>query len=303
MTVRHAARLRCPVCGNPDWHQRFDDAGTHGEECTHCGLWVAADVPLDGVERAIRGRLADGTARALGADPWSMTAEAWRNAAWRFGYVVEQGHASPAQARRHTITFGIITQPSECDAAAALVATLPEFGRRIVLIDAPDAAPWAARFPGVEVHAHPLDGNFAAQRNRVQALAGDGWVLQLDSDERPDPLLRESLGWLVSAAEADGLRSLGLARRNLVDGVASALFPDIQYRLNWADVRFSGAVHERPVVPFAQTSLALTGAIEHRLDSARVRARTLTYAAMSADGARAEDEARLLRPFDPIADR
>jgi len=298
MTSRHVARLRCPVCANPDWHARIG-----GEECTHCGLQVDAGVPLDAVRAALLHRLGKGLACGAPHDRWALTAEGWRNAAWRFGYVLDHDRAIPAVPRDHAITLGIITRPEECADAAALVAALPEFARRIVLIDASDAAPWAAAFPGVELHAHPLAGDFAAQRNRVQALAGEGWVLQLDSDERPDAVLRDSLGWLVAAADGDGLESLGLARRNLVDGAESALFPDIQYRLNRSAVRFAGPVHERPVVPFAQTSLALSGVIEHRLDAVRVRARTRTYAAMSADGARPEDEARLLRPFDAIADR
>ncbi|WP_010160613.1 hypothetical protein [Sphingomonas sp. PAMC 26617] len=298
MTIRHAARLRCPVCGNPDWHSRIG-----GEECTHCGLQVDAGVPLAAVADAIRHRLADGVARPVPGDRWALSPGGWRNAAWRFGHVLAEESARPAEPRAHAITLAIMTQPGECAAAASLIAAMPGFVRRIVLVDASDAAPWRGLFATAEVHAHPLDGDFARQRNRLQALAGTGWVLQLDSDERPDAVLLDNLGWLVEAADRDDLRSLGLARRNLVDGKPSALFPDIQYRLNRAEVRFAGLVHERPVVPFAQTSLALCGAIEHRLAFERVRARTRTYAAMSPDGARPEDEARLLRPYDAIADR
>ncbi|WP_242187740.1 hypothetical protein [Sphingomonas sp. CARO-RG-8B-R24-01] len=298
MTRRHAARLRCPVCGNPDWHARIG-----GEECTHCGLQVDADIALAAVRAGILRRLASGAAEGGPADRWALTAEGWRNAAWRFAHVIDEGVAVPARPVDHAITLAIMTRPSECAEAAALVAGLPGFARRTVLIDATDATPWAGSFPQADVHAHPLDGDFAAQRNRLQALAGTGWVLQLDSDERPDCRLQNSLGWLVAAADRDGLLSLGLARSNLVDGVPSALFPDIQYRLNRAEVRFVGRVHERPAVPFAQSSLALSGAIDHRLHAARVRERTLRYGAMAADGARPEDEARLLRPFDAIADR
>lgn len=298
MTIRHAARLRCPVCGNPDWHPRIG-----GEECTHCGLQVDAGVPLGAVADAIRRRLADGMASPVPGDRWALSCGGWRNAAWRFGHVLIGESARPAEPTDHAITLAIMTRPSACEAAAALIDSLPDFTRRIVLIDAIDGAPWRDMFAATEVHAHPLNGDFASQRNRLQATAGTGWVLQLDSDERPDNVLLESLGWLVEAADRDGLLSLGLARRNLVDGEPSALFPDIQYRLNRAEVVFGGRVHERPMVAFAQTSLALSGAIEHRLDSARVRARTRTYAAMSADGARPEDEVRLLRPYDAIADR
>ena len=298
MTTRHAARLRCPVCGNPDWHPR-----AYGEECTHCGLQVDHDVALAAVRAEILRCLAEGKVRSTASDRWALNAAGWRNAAWRFGYVVVGERATRAVSETHAITLAIMTRPSECEDAAALLRSLPGFARRIVLIDAADATPWAGEFGDAELYAHPLDGDFGAQRNRLQVHAGAGWVLQLDSDERPDNVLLQSLGWMVAVADRDGLLSLGLARRNLVDGAPSALFPDIQYRLNRAEVRFAGQVHERPVVPFERTSLALAGAIEHRLDSARVKARTRTYAAMSADGARPEDETRLLRPFDAIADR
>ena len=112
-----------------------------------------------------------------------------------------------------------------------------------------------------------------------------------------------SLGWLVAAADRDGLCSLGLPRRNLVDGVQSASYPDIQYRLNRNEIRFAGRVHERPVVRFAESSLALAGALDHRLDGARVRERTRLYEAMSTGAGRPEDEALLLVPFDAVAVR
>ena len=70
-----------------------------------------------------------------------------------------------------------------------------------------------------------------------------------------------------------------------------------------SDIRFAGRVHERPVVPFVESSLALAGALEHRLDGERVRERTRIYEAMSAGAGRPEDEALLLAPFDPIAVR
>ena len=177
------------------------------------------------------------------------------------------------------------------------------FARILILLDGAAADPDV--FGAATVAEHPLDADYAAQRNRLQVMAGAGWVLQIDTDEMPSAELCAALGWLTAAADGDGLRSLGLPRRNLVDGVLSALYPDIQYRLNRADIRFAGVVHERPVVPFAATSLALVGAIEHLLSAARVRARTSQYGGMAADGGRPQDEAALLRPYDgrPIAAR
>ncbi len=196
----------------------------------------------------------------------------------------------------HAVTLGMIARAGEADRVVALLDDLrPHFPDAILLVDG-DATPLAQRLPWARVAAHPLDGDFAAQRNRVQAMA-TGWVLQLDSDERPDAALLAALGWLVRAAERDGLRALGLPRRNLVDGVRSALWPDIQYRLTRADIRYAGTVHERPVVPFEQTSLALAGAIDHHLSRARVLERSCVYEAMSAGAGRPGDEAALLRPF------
>ena len=74
----------------------------------------------------------------------------------------------------------------------------------------------------------------------------------------------------------------------------------------WAVADYQAAcvsVHERPVVPFVESSLALTGALEHRLDGARVRERTRIYEAMSTGAGRPEDEALLLAPFDSAAVR
>ncbi len=264
-------------------------------ECTHCGLAVG-DLTFDGrvLREAIRAHL-------LGAAEtgFALAPHARRNAAWALALVQDAEGWHPARPRSPDVTLGIIARASEADAVAAMLARLrPWFAYAIVILDGTirDAADLALRARGAQVMAHPLNGDFAAQRNRVQALA-DGWVLQLDTDELPDGTLLKALGWVTAAADRDGLRALGLARRNLVDGVQSALWPDIQYRLVRSDVRFAGRVHERPDIPFDQTSLALTGAIEHRLERARVIERSKTYEAMSAGAGRPSDEAALLRPF------
>lgn len=281
---------RCPICGNDRWHDRAMP------ECTHCGLALAdlCFVPA-GVCGAIRALLAQGTP----ADGIALAPHARRNAAWALGLVANGEGWRPATPEPHKVTLGMIARASETARVAALLADLgPGFADRIVLLDGSrnDAAALAAAAPGTRVHAHPLNGDFAAQRNRVQALA-DGWVLQLDSDETPDAALLAALGWLTAAADRDGLWALGLPRRNRVDGVQSALWPDIQYRLTRAQVRFAGTVHERPVVPFERTSLALAGAIDHHLAHARVIERSRVYEAMSAGAGRPGDEAALLRPF------
>lgn len=309
---------RCPVCGNAGW---LDHAG--GDECTHCRLIVGRDADLRRVAVEIERRLAAGLVdfERDPASDWMLDPAGLRNVAWRFGFTVEpiagqdgfpagdrpaRAIARPARRRRHAITLGIMTHEADFDATTALLRAVGRhFAAIVLVIDGANvlAGSIISEMPDARIAFHPLDGDFAAQRNRIQDMAGSGWVLQLDTDERPDALLLDSLGWLVAAADRDGLRSLGLARRNIVDGAPSALFPDIQYRLNQASVRFAGTVHERPVTKFEATSLALSGALEHRLDRARVRARTRIYEAMSVGAGRPEDEDLLLKPFDPIAVR
>lgn len=258
------------------------------------------------------------------AERWALDPAGLRNAAWRFRFEVEptavapnairfphdyrpaQAEAVPAQTVPHAVGLGIIARAADtADLVDIATYYRSAFARIVVLFDATaDAAgELAARLPWIEVAHRPLDGDFAAQRNRLQDMMQTCWVLQIDTDERPDAALLDALGWLVAAADRDGLRSLGLPRRNLVDGVQSASYPDIQYRLNRSDIRFAGRVHERPVVPFVESSLALAGALDHRLDGERVRERTRIYEAMSTGAGRPEDEALLLAPFDPVAVR
>lgn len=277
---------RCPICGNANWHDRALP------ECTHCGLAVV-DLHFDA--KRLRHAIADHLCRDTPERDFALAPHARRNAAWALGLV----DGRPATPRPHSVTLGMIARAGEADTIATMLADLrPAFPHAIVLLDGTpaDAAALAERTPWAQIVAHPLNGDFAAQRNRVQALAS-GWVLQLDTDERPDAALLASLGWLTQAADRDGLQSLGLPRRNWVDGVQSALWPDIQYRLNHAGLRFAGTVHERPVVPFERTSLALAGAIDHHLSRARVVERSVVYEAMSTGAGRPSDEAALLRPF------
>ncbi|BCA61027.1 hypothetical protein HMP09_0261 [Sphingomonas sp. HMP9] len=278
------------------------------------------------VARDIVARLDGGTVDLVRdpADRWTLDAAGLRNAAWRFGFEVEpivvapdtvrfppddrpaRARATPATSVPHEIGLGMMARPADADDIVSIATDFrDDFTRIVVLLDgtSDDAGALAERLPWIEVAHHPLAGDFAAQRNRLQDMMQTRWVLQIDTDERPDAALLDALGWLVAAADCDGLRSLGLPRRNLVDGVQSASYPDIQYRLNRSDIRFAGRVHERPVVPFLESSLALAGALEHRLDGERVRERTRIYEVMSTGAGRPEDETLLLAAFDPAAVR
>ncbi len=314
-------RLRCSICGNWDWLTRDDWC-----ECSHCRLIVRDVGEVGGVADEIVARLESGLVD-LARDPaerWRLDPAGLRNAAWRFGFEVEpiavaagavrfppdgrpgRANSAPVTAVPHAIGLGIMARPAEANDIVEIATRYrTAFARIVVLLDgtAHEARDIASRLPWIEVAHHPLAGDFAAQRNRLQDTMQTRWVLQIDTDERPDAALLDALGWLVAAADRDGLRALGLPRRNIVDGVQSASYPDIQYRLNRSDIRFSGRVHERPVVPFVESSLALAGALEHRLDGERVRERTRIYEAMSSGAGRPEDEALLLASFDPIAVR
>lgn len=286
--------MRCPICENLEWHVRRD-----GRQCSHCELYMDRHADPTAVLVDIRRQLASGsTGNGAG---WRLDRIGWRNTAWRLGYVLDGEAVLKARRRSHTVALGIIARLGDARIHDLLDRTADDFGRRLVLFDGDDGGALCRRHENVDVAVHPLADDFGAQRNRLQRMAGTGWVLQLDTDECPTPELLAALGWLTAAADRDGLHSLGLPRRNMVDGRWSALYPDIQYRLNRAEVRFAGRVHERPDVPFARTSLALCGAIDHHLSEARVRERTRIYESMERDAGRVGDEAALLRPFVPAA--
>ncbi|MBB4658340.1 hypothetical protein [Parvularcula dongshanensis] len=189
----------------------------------------------------------------------------------------------------------------DLDAAIALCERLvPPLAEAVILLDA-DEVP-SVRLPEkVRLYAEPFAGDFAARRNAVQRLAASSWVLQLDTDETMPLSSVARLGTVLRHAARDGVTSLGLPRRNLVDGRLSDLYPDPQYRLNRRFVRFAGVVHERPALLSRprHARLALGAPIEHHLSAARVRARTEVYGAMAKGGARPSDEAALLTPFRP----
>ncbi|GGD53977.1 hypothetical protein GRI62_04415 [Erythrobacter arachoides] len=282
MTAEGAAGdQRCPLCLNPRFHAR-----PHAfKECTHCEVAFAPE--WTGQPEAARAALLAHAKGAALAEGLALNAAARRNLAF----------ALARDAAGHVpVTLAAIARTAEL--AQFLHATEPVaglFAERVVLVDAEQPPPVARN--RVRVLAKPFDGDFAAQRNRLMAEIHTDWVLQLDTDESLTGESARTLVALVSEAERLGLAALGLPRRNRVDGVLSSLYPDIQYRLLHRDIRFAGRVHERPVVPFARTALALACPIDHALSRARVVARTAQYGAMAADAARPEDETALLQPM------
>ena len=202
------------------------------------------------------------------------------------------------------VSLGLLCRASEL---AAVLTALPEHAAwtddAAILVDGGPEPPRpvaVAGFPpgGVRVAARPIAGDFAAQRNVLQHLARRPWMLQLDADERLDPAAGARLPALVALAEAGEAVSIGLPRRNRVDGVLSDVYPDVQYRLNRTDVRYAGRVHERPEIGgWPRGFIALHGAIEHGLDGAHVRARSRRYEALDPGRGRPGEETALLRPY------
>lgn len=178
-----------------------------------------------------------------------------------------------------------------------------------VALDTDDAALAAARqaelvaiAPGRSCHviAHPLDRDFAAQRNRVQQVAQTEWVLQLDCDECLTPMTSQILPGILDDADRHGWVAVALTRRNMVDGVVSALYPDVQYRLLRRSIRFKRAVHEYPELRADQPSFAHLGAgIVHTLANVRLGPRETVYDAIEPGAGRPHDTALLRRPLEP----
>jgi len=208
-------------------------------------------------------------------------------------------------ADRHPVSLGLLGRAAERD---ALLASLPAQAGWTddvaILLDGPASAPRTvpvAGFPdgAVRVAARPLDGDFADQRNALQALARHGWMLQLDADESLSPGTGRLLPGLAALAGEGDAISVGLARANRVDGVLSDVFPDVQYRLNRTSVRFAGRVHERPVLDggWPRSFIGLHGVIEHRLTAAHVRGRSRVYETLDPGRGRSEEEEALMRPY------
>ncbi|MCJ2080297.1 hypothetical protein [Methylobacterium sp. J-090] len=203
------------------------------------------------------------------------------------------------------VSLGLLCRP---DALAAVMAVLAGHAAWtddvVILLDAaaqpPRAVPAAGFPPGaVRVGARPLAGDFAAQRNVLQDLARHPWMLQLDADETLSADAGRLLPALAALAEAGDVVSVGLARRNRVDGLLSDVYPDVQYRLNRSSVRYAGRVHERPVLDggWPRSLITLHGAIDHHLDRAHVLARSARYERLAPGRGRPEEEAALLRPY------
>jgi hypothetical protein len=206
------------------------------------------------------------------------------------------------------LTLGIIAAASAGPDVLDLCRdTLGLAAAAVVLLDTADATAAAgleaqlrAAGAAARVIAHPLGGDFAGQRNRIQRAAPTAWVLQLDCDERLNSGAKRDLSGLIDDAEREGWDAVAFTRRNLVDGVVSALFPDVQYRLLRRTVRFVRPVHEYPRLGRHQRSFVNLGAgIVHLLSGDRLAHRETLYDAIEGGAGRPHDTALLRLPLEP----
>lgn len=293
--------------------------------CESCGVLTERDADPAQCWRDLAQHFADAVV-APGPDaPYGLDIYTLRTAATRLGlglrpfgpedraallhpHAARAARAVPydlASAPGRPVSLGLICRPAERDGVlAGLGAHAAWTDDVVVLVDEAASPPRAVPIAGfadgaVRVAGRPLAGDFAAQRNALQDLARHGWMLQLDADEGLDPATGRVLPALAALAEDGAVVSVGLPRRNLVDGVLSDVYPDVQYRLNRVGVRYAGRVHERPVLDggWPRSLIALSGAIAHHLSRAHVLARSRTYEALDPGRGRIEEEAALLRPY------
>lgn len=293
--------------------RRFDLA------CDFCGVLLDAasdpDIGLDHLSRALAGpvfALDEDAPYGLDAYTLRMAATRWSRASVPSDAAQRAALRAPHDERAATalledletfgsdshpdISLGILCRPGEVDALVRASRPHSSWAREVVLlVDAPAASSEADGT--VRIVARPMDGDFAAQRNALQDLAKAPWMMQLDADESLGAASADILRPLAALATRGGAVSVGLARRNLVDGVLSDLYPDTQYRLNRREVRFAGRVHERPVRDWRQSLTALCGAIDHHLTKDRVETRSTAYEAMAPGEGRLDEASALLRPF------
>lgn len=308
-----AARMLAPTTRALRWpggfRRRFALA------CGSCGVLTdGAEGPaaLAHLGEALSGEVfALGRDAPYGLDPYTLRTAAtrWRRAASPVGKAQRQALGRPhsdlaaegqlsgmVPGEGPEVAIGLMCRAGEWEGALGHLRAHLRWASGIVIL-ADGAGPDLQPEDRVLVSRRDMDGDFAAQRNALQDLSPSPWMLQLDTDETLDPDTAALLPALAGLADAGDAVSVGLPRRNLVDGVAADLYPDTQYRLNRRETRFTGRVHERPERPWQRSVLSLHGTIDHHLERARVETRSQAYEAMVPGGGRLEEAQALLQPF------
>jgi hypothetical protein len=147
------------------------------------------------------------------------------------------------------ITLAAMLHPEEPD-LPGFFAQAPKSARTsAVLWDAETPPANLPSPPNLRQAAHPLEDDFAAQRNRMLELADDGWVFYLDADERAPAELDRLL---PAMANLPGVHGVHVPRLTLFPDrnrfkIGYGLWPDLQLRLfrKGPKVRFERPIHER----------------------------------------------------------
>ncbi len=207
---------------------------------------------------------------------------------------------APAPSLAIPLTLGVIATPADWKAVTALSRQLAAYITEVVIVlDSVRCGQVTSQelqrvvAVPVQIIAHPLNGDFAAQRNRVQLAASSPWVLHLDTDERLTQGALRRLPSLLQQGRRCGWDAIALPRQNIVDGVVSSLYPDVQYRLVRKSMQFVSKVHEHPDLTGRSSFLALDADILHSIDSDRLARRERTYEAIAAGAGRPHDTALL----------
>ncbi|WP_062012760.1 hypothetical protein [Aureimonas sp. AU4] len=315
---------RCPVCGARWWgaterRLRYPAGLWRGfeAECRSCGALRAAGASASAFEPELAARLAGERYESRTDDPFAFSPYTLRIAASRRARLVQPLDEAGRQALLHphgevAADARLADYPQAAAPQASLAILCREEELHAVLAGVPAHGDWTddvlvlvdgegeARDRGIlRLRYRRLGDDFSAQRNAAQAMARHPFVLQLDADETVGRGVRRLLRALPEAA-GEGVVSVGLPRKNFVEGERADLWPDVQYRLNRREVRFRGRVHERPAVDgWAWTAIALTGAIRHQLTRAHVEGRSERYERIAPGEGRLFERRALLQPFRP----
>ncbi len=227
-------------------------------------------------------------------------------------YIKTSDHDTTAPETKGKITIGGICTTNDTIAIAHIIRLCLPMARHFVfVVDTYDRAT-ATNFENelrqqlseelthddnLKIGYNSLEQNFSRQRNIVQALAETPWVLQLDTDETLSPELVHQLGWTITKADNMNVPSVGIPRRNYVDGHLTAHYPDIQYRLNRKKVRYTQPVHETPDVAWYDKVYCWLGHIDHHLASARLQKRSATYEGIEKGAGKPQVLTLLQTPF------
>jgi hypothetical protein len=317
---------RCPVCRARDMRvtERAARHDAAWRECGHCGLLADVDALASGrLPALIDARLGGERFILAPNDPFFVESYSARTLALSRGFVASPVGDEQRAALRNPYTdcpaiadlrplaaspavpvsLVVICRPGDLsnlrDQLGPVASVLDDL---CLVVDEPAAAdlmPPADWPDTISILQRPLAGDFAAQRNAGQEMARHDWVLQLDADETVEGEALATLGHVAALADAGGSLSVGLARRNRVDGVFADLFPDIQYRLNRRSVCYAGKVHERPALAggWRDSFIAPNLVIEHHLSRAHVERRSERYEALQPGKGRLFERDALLTPY------